>query len=221
MTNEDDLFINERVRGTVTVSKIDVEAGKYISGDNAHGDAVLDGAVYGLYAKEDILYPDGTSGVKYPKGALVAQGTIENGTLMWKDLYLGSYFVKEITPPAGYLKDTKEYPVTLTYEDETVEVVTDSTTVDEQVMKQAFRLLKMEGENQNEQEGLAGAGFKVYLLSDLGIDAAGKSDAVLLQVIQLFPVPQIHGDILHISSLLSLYCISCINCTICISTVRL
>ena len=188
ITNQGESFTNERVKGTVTVFKIDVEAGKYVAGDIAHGDASLDGAVYGLYAKEDILYPDGTSGVKYPKGALVTQGTIENGKLIWEDLYLGSYYVKEITPPTGYLKDTKEYPITLTYEDETVEVVTDSTTVDEQVMKQAFRLLKMEGENQNEQEGLAGAGFKVYLLSDLGIDAAGKSDATLIQeVMEKYP----------------------------------
>ena len=188
ITNQDEFFTNERVKGTVTVSKIDVEAGKYVTGDIAHGDASLDGAVYGLYAKEDILYPDGTSGVKYPKNALVVQGTIQNGKLTWEDLYLGSYYVKEITPPTGYLKDTKEYPITLTYEDETVEIVTDQTTVDEQVMKQAFRLLKMEGESQNEQEGLAGAGFKVYLLSDLGIDAHGKSDDVLLkEVMEKYP----------------------------------
>lgn len=188
ITNQDEFFINERVKGTVTVSKIDVEAGKYVTDDTAHGDASLDGAVYGLYAKEDILYPDGTSGVKYPKNALVTQGTIQDGMLTWEDLYLGSYYVKEITPPTGYLKDTKEYPITLTYEDETVEIVTDQTTVDEQVMKQAFRLLKMEGENQNEQEGLAGAGFKVYLLSDLGIDSHGKSDDVLLkEVMEKYP----------------------------------
>ena len=46
----------------------------------------------------------------------------------------------------------------------------------------------MEGENQNEQEGLAGAGFKVYLLSDLGIDSHGKSDDVLLkEVMEKYP----------------------------------
>ena len=188
ITNSGDSFINERVKGTITVSKIDMEAGKYVTGDVAHADSSLDGAVYGLYAKEDILYPDGTSGVKYPKGALVAQGAIENGKVTWKDLYLGSYFVKEITPGTGYLLDTKEYPVTLTYEDETVEVVTDQTTVEEQVKKQAFRLLKMEGENKNEQEGLAGAGFQVYLLSDLGIDAVGKSDdALIKEVMEKYP----------------------------------
>lgn len=181
ITNKGSQFINDRVKGAIHVSKIDVEAGAYVAGETAHGDAVLDGAVYGLYARKDILYPDGTSGVKYPAGTLVTEGTIREGRLTWENLYLGSYFVKEITPPVGYLQDTKEYDVTLTYANESVEIVTQNTTVEEQVKKRAFQLRKLEGESLNEQLELSGAGFKVYLLSELGIDAAGKSDEVLLQ----------------------------------------
>ncbi len=188
ITNKGDLFLNDRVKGTISVSKIDIEAGAYVTGDTAHGDAVLDGAVYGLYARKDILYPDGTSGVKYPAGALVAQGTIQKGGLTWENLYLGSYFVKEITPPVGYLLDTKEYEVTLTYSNESVQIITEGTTVAEQVKKRAFQLRKLEGESQNEQLELAGAGFKVYLLSDLGIDASDRADeAVLKEVMEKYP----------------------------------
>ena len=183
ITNEGEAFINSRVKGTITISKIDVEAGAYISGDAAHGDSSLDGAVYGLYAKEDIKYPDGTSGVKYPAGTLVAEGTIQNGQCTWDELYLGAYYVKEIIPATGYLLDEKEYDVTLTYADESVEIVTGQATVDEQVKKRAFQLLKLDGESQNEQFELSGAGFEVYLLSDLGIDAAGQSDEALIQAV--------------------------------------
>lgn len=188
ITNNGNTFSNDRVKGTITVYKIDVEAEKYVAGDNAHGDASLDGAVYGLYARKDILYPDGVSGVKYPAGTLITEGTIENGQVTWEDLYLGSYYVKEISPGTGYLLDTKEYDVTLTYKDESVEIVMEETTVDEQVKKQAFQLLKLEGESLDEQYELSGAGFEVYLLSDLGIDAAGKSDEELInEVAEKYP----------------------------------
>lgn len=60
---------NERVRGTITINKSDMD---YLNcrteGDNnqdfiPQGDASLAGAVYGLYANADIIRPDGKSGV--------------------------------------------------------------------------------------------------------------------------------------------------------------
>lgn len=50
-------FSNKEVRGEVHVFKIDKDAEEYIS----QGDANLDGAVYGLYAAEDIRHPNGKS----------------------------------------------------------------------------------------------------------------------------------------------------------------
>ena len=55
-------FTDERVRVNIHLTKEDSETGK-----NAQGDATLEGAVYGLYAREAIGYPDGSSGVLYPK----------------------------------------------------------------------------------------------------------------------------------------------------------
>ena len=47
-----------------SLSSCDVSADKKDSetGDEAQGDATLEGATYGLYAAEDIKYPDGTGG---------------------------------------------------------------------------------------------------------------------------------------------------------------
>lgn len=173
-------FSNDRVKGTITLKKMDVEAGSYLTGDSAHGDTSLDGAVYGLYARENIMWPDG-SGVKYPVNTLVAQGIVRNGSITWNELYLGAYYIKEIAAPIGYLPDAKSYNVTLTYAGESVDLVTGSTTVDEQVMKQAFQLVKLEGEDSEHPAVLAGAGFSVYLLSDLGIESAGKTNEELIE----------------------------------------
>jgi len=50
-------FSNKEVRGEIHVFKIDKDAEEYIS----QGNADLDGAVYGLYAAEDIKHPNGKS----------------------------------------------------------------------------------------------------------------------------------------------------------------
>ena len=74
------------------------------------GDATLEKAVYGLYAREDIVHPDGATGVIYKAGDKVASLTTnEKGEAVAENLYLGKYFVKEITPPTGYLTDKNEY----------------------------------------------------------------------------------------------------------------
>ena len=45
--------------------------------------------------------------------------------------------------------------------------MTRDLTVKEQVKKQAFQLIKSEDGEQTETDLVAGAGFKVYLISDL------------------------------------------------------
>ena len=81
-------FTDERVRVNIHLTKEDSETGK-----NAQGDATLEGAVYGLYAREAIGYPDGSSGVLYPKDAQVATLTTDKSwkckcirSLSWKIL---------------------------------------------------------------------------------------------------------------------------------------
>ena len=157
-------FENKEVRGEVHVKKIDKDTNDFVS----QGNASLDGAVYGLYAAEDIIYPNKKTGIVYRKDELVAQGTIQEGKLDFKELYLGKYYVKEITPGEGYLLDETEYPVTVDYEGQNVEIVHRDVTVKETVKKQAFQLIKIsEDGDQTETDLVEGAGFKVFLISDL------------------------------------------------------
>ena len=158
-------FKNEEVRGEVHASKIDQDSQGFIS----QGDATLVGAKYGLYATEDIEHPNKKDGIVHKKGELVAQGTISSeGTVDFKNLYLGNYFVKEIEPAEGYLLDETEYPVEVSYEGQEVQIVHREVTVKETVKKQAFQLIKIsEDGEQTETELVEGAGFKVFLISEL------------------------------------------------------
>ena len=132
------------------------------------GDAVLSGAVYGLYARKDILNPDQSGQVLYHAGEQVMTGeTDEMGEILWEDLNLGKYYVKEITPSEGYVTDDTEYDVVLEYADAQTPVVGAELTVTEQVAKQAFRLKKLSEKNNSDPLPLAGAGFSAWLVSSL------------------------------------------------------
>ena len=159
-------FQNKEVRGEVHIKKIDKDTQDSVS----QGDGDLNGAVYGLYAAEDIQHPNGKTGLLYKKDQLVVQGTIEKGVLNFEDLYLGKYYVQEISPPPSnaYLLDQTKYPVELAYEGQDVEIVQKNVTVVETIKKQAFQLIKISDDgSQTETELLEGAGFKVYLIREL------------------------------------------------------
>lgn len=157
-------FSNKEVRGEVHLSKIDIDAQDYIS----QGDASLDGAVYGLYAAEDIQHPNGKTGTVYKKDELVAQGTIKDGKADFVNLYLAHYYAKEISPGEGYLLDETSYPVNVGYEGQEVAIVHRNVTVKEKVKKQAFELIKItEDGEQTETDLVENAGFKIFLISQL------------------------------------------------------
>ena len=124
VTATDGVMKNDRTLGEISISKVDLDAAKYVEN---HGNAALDGAVYDLYAAEDITHPDGVTGVVdyskivdadgnpfwhttirdnsgqwvsdylpvLKKDHLVASAKIENGWLCFSNLYLGKYYVVE------------------------------------------------------------------------------------------------------------------------------
>ena len=123
-TPTDGVMKNDRTLGEISISKVDLDAAKYVAN---HGNAMLDGAVYDLYAAEDITHPDGVTGVVdyskivdadgnplwhttirdnggqwvndylpiLKKDHLVASAKIEDGWLTFANLYLGKYYIVE------------------------------------------------------------------------------------------------------------------------------
>lgn len=93
-TTADGIMKNDRTLGEISISKVDLDAQRYVTGDAAHGNAVLDGAVYDLYAAEDITHPDGVTGVvDYSKivdanGNPIWHTTIRDNSGQWISDYL-------------------------------------------------------------------------------------------------------------------------------------
>ena len=166
-------FKNERVTAKISLQKQDKETKKAVS----QGDATLEKAVYGLYAREDIVHPDGATGVVYKAGEQVATLTTDkNGQASVDGLYLGNYYVKEITPPTGYLVDEEEHDLVCNYEGDLVaEVKRDCLSV-EQVMKQPFQIIKAANNGKTDADLLKGAGFTAYLVSSLKVNEDGSYD---------------------------------------------
>ena len=165
-------FTNKRVNATIDLVKEDSK-----TGNSAQGDAVFEGAIYGLYAREDINHPDGRSGVLYKKDEQVATLTTDKeGKASVSNLYLGKYYLKEITPPVGYLLDEEEHDVNCDYEGDQVETVKRNTVSKEDVIKQPFQLIKAADNDKTDADLLKGAGFSAYLISSLTVKDDGSYD---------------------------------------------
>lgn len=165
-------FTNKRVNATIDLVKEDSE-----TGNSAQGDAVFEGAIYGLYAREDINHPDSRSGVLYKKDEQVATLTTDKeGKASVSNLYLGKYYLKEITPPVGYLLDEEEHDVNCDYEGDQVETVKRNTVSKEDVIKQPFQLIKAADNDKTDADLLKGAGFSAYLISSLTVKDDGSYD---------------------------------------------
>ena len=104
VTPADGVMKNSRTLGEISISKVDLDAVRYVGGKTAHdtalasgqahGDATLDGAVYDLYAAEDITHPDGVTGVvDYSKivdadGNPIWHTTVRDNSGQWVSDYL-------------------------------------------------------------------------------------------------------------------------------------
>lgn len=121
----DGKFLNDRVLGEIVLSKVDLDAMRYLAA-GSNGNSTLEGAVYDLYAAEDIRHPDGVTGIVdyakvtddsgtplwhttvltnggwdssylpvLKKDHLVASAAVTNGRLAFANLYLGKYYLVE------------------------------------------------------------------------------------------------------------------------------
>ena len=120
-----DKLQNDRVLGNITLSKVDLDAARYLAA-GCNGDTTLEGAVYDLYAAENITHPDGVTGIVdyskitdangqpiwhttvltnggwdtdylpiLQKDRLVASAKITDGKLAFANLYMGRYYLVE------------------------------------------------------------------------------------------------------------------------------
>ncbi len=101
----------------------------------------LAGAVYAMYADEDIKTPDGT--LRYSYGELIERvETGPDGAAKFPAVYLGKYRVKEETAPFGFVLDPTVYHVEFTYAGQEVSVITEALDCYDQRQKVEISLAK-------------------------------------------------------------------------------
>ena len=175
--------VNDEPTGEITITKIDIDTGNEnrVDRKSHHGDASLKGAVYTLYAQNDIYNKKGTikyfskdeqiatftfneygkASVKITNSSTPAEIGINGSTLT--GLPMGSYYSKETVVPNGYTQDTNIYTYTLSYKDSTTEVIKVNGTVKNTVQKAPFEVIKVSTNNNTTAETIAGAEFTAIL----------------------------------------------------------
>lgn len=116
---------DEPVYGSVSLKKTGETLSGFEDASFVYEDDQISGAVYGLYAKEDIKKDDGT--LVWKAGTLIDQKTtLKDKAVQFTrkgddgkdttDFYQGTYYVKEISGPNGYCIDTEEHEVVINWD---------------------------------------------------------------------------------------------------------
>ena len=101
----------------------------------------LEGAVFGIYAAEEIRGEEGT--LWYEKGELADTLTTSGEKTASKELPLGKYVVKELEAPAGFVLDSKEHEVTLEYAGQEIEVTSAQLGLSNERQKLVLQVQKL------------------------------------------------------------------------------
>lgn len=113
-------FVNERVKTKLSVIKTDGVTKNPV-----------EGATYGVFAKEDILDVNGEVAVQADTMVDTAVTTASGQAIFAADLPLANYYVKEVESPEGYVMDDTVYDVDFTYKDPLTAVLEKEITVEE------------------------------------------------------------------------------------------
>lgn len=130
----------------------------------------LSGAVFEIYADEDITTPDGT--VRAKKDELVATlKTNTKGTATSKQLYIGKYRVVETVAPYGTVINPEPHTVELTYSGQNEKVTNTSTSFTNDRQKVEIDLTKIleqdEKFNIGSNDEILNVSFGLYADEDL------------------------------------------------------
>lgn len=141
---------NDPVKGRILLDKKGLQLTGFAVSTDAWGNEVhtpvyeegyLAGAVFEVYAAEDVTGKDGT--VWHQAGELAdTMITTGNGADASKELPLGRYNLVEVSAPEGYLFDSQPIPVELKYGDDRTALVEAHTTIENDFLPAEITLWK-------------------------------------------------------------------------------
>lgn len=182
------VYENHPVKGKLTVQK----KGEVLSiykNDFKYEVQNLSGAVYEVYAAEDIYTADfqkddtGKRILEYAKGVKVAELTTdESGKADLDNLPLGEYKVVEKTAPEGFVLNEEEQKISFVYADQDTPVISQSAEFINDRQKVEVSVVKKDAENE---KGLSGAEFGLYAKEDIkaGDKVLVKADELLTKAV--------------------------------------
>ena len=119
-------FENQPVKGEIQIKKTGEVAELTDNGFEFKASS-LEGVKFGLYAQEDIIWNDK---VIYTKDTLVEEKiTDQDGNIVFDNLYLGKYYIKEIETLDNYVLDENKYEAELVYKDQYTPVIVYSESI--------------------------------------------------------------------------------------------
>lgn len=138
---------NDIQKGIIKLEKIDKD-----TGSKPQGNATLENARYGLFAREDIVNPINNQ-VIIAKDTLIAERYTDGNGQMFDitNLYLGKYYVKELSASNGYELNKEKINVDLTYGGQTIKVVTQSVISKETVITGNISISKGIADSDNSE----------------------------------------------------------------------
>ncbi len=154
---------NPYPKGSVSLVKYDAD-----NRGNTLGDATLAGAVFNLYAAEDIY--EGTTKV-YSKDQVVKENIVTDGngeTSKVSDLPVGKYYYKEIKASEGFNINSNIVEVEISFGGQSVEVIAEQTVeISEKPIYGDIEITKkLSATDYDPEITIDGAQFKATLIND-------------------------------------------------------
>ncbi len=159
-------FGNRRVKGKVVINKKGEQA--VLDGTLKYEQVPLASVKFGLYALDNI-YANGI--LIHKKGALVkVLVTDSKGYVECNNLYLGKYYIQELSTKDGYILDKTKYEFNLTYQNQNTEVVLKTFNLNNYLQKGNL-VINKKGEKLNnsnyEYNPLASVKYSLYAMEDI------------------------------------------------------
>ena len=144
----DTYFENKKVKGKIVINKVG-EVAEIKDNGYEYTTEELAGVKFGLFD---------TNGTKVAEGV-----TDKDGLLIFEDIELGDYILKELSTLEGYILDTNEYEISLKYEDQYTPIIEYQTLITNKIPKGTLEFTKT---NFSESETLPNTLVEIYTEND-------------------------------------------------------
>ena len=158
-------FKDESVKGKISIEKQGEVLTDYHEGKFIYEKRSLANAEYEIIAKENIMDPSRDGTILYSKGSVVEKlKTNVNGKAESKALPLGEYSIREVKAPDGFIINSQVKDVTLSYEDQNIEIVYEDVSFINDRQKVSLSVFK---KDKDKDICLSGAEFGLYASQDI------------------------------------------------------